>query len=361
MRAAVLHELHRSMTIEDVAVRKPRRDEVLIRTAFTGICHSDLLVAEGVLPQPTPTVLGHESSGFVEAVGEDVRYVKPGDRVITCTSVFCGACDQCLVGHPALCSDPDVKPPPTQVDRLAWRGQRLHQFVHLSGFAEQMLVHQSGVVKVREEMPLDRAALLGCAVTTGVGAVFTTARIEPGSTVAVFGCGGIGLSCINGAALAGAARVIAVDLVPAKLALARRMGATDTVEASGRDVVGEILEATRGGVHYAFECVGAKAAAEQAIAVLRPAGAAVMIGVLPEGTTLQINWQALRRDRKILGSYMGSNRFRLDMPRLVEFYLQGRLHLDALISGHIGLDRINEGFDDLRAGAVVRNLVAFPQ
>src|SRR5437763_14580823 len=215
MKAAVLHAPHQPLTIEDVSLTKPKGREVLLRTAYAGLCHSDLHFIEGLYPHPTPCVLGHESAGVVEAVGDGVTYVKPGDHVITCLSVFCGTCAQCVTGHPNLCENTDVKLLPGVSRRLCWKGgDVMHQFLNLSSFAEQMLVHEHAVVKIDPEIPLDRAALVGCGVVTGVGAVFNAAKVEPGSTVAVIGCGGVGLSAVHGAARAGARRSLAIDSVP---------------------------------------------------------------------------------------------------------------------------------------------------
>jgi Zn-dependent alcohol dehydrogenase len=248
MKAAVLHAPRQPMTIEDVVIEKPRRREVLVRTAAAGLCHSDLHFIEGAYPTPVPVVLGHESAGIVEAVGEDVTYVKPGDHVISCLSVFCGHCEFCLSGHLSICQTPEVKMPPGVARRLSWRGEHLNQFLNLSSFAEQMVVHEHALVKVRDDMPLDLASLIGCSVITGYGAVAHTARIEPGSTVAVFGAGGIGLATINAAQIAGASRIIAVDKDPFKLGLAKDFGATDVVDASEGDTVKRIVALTSGGV-----------------------------------------------------------------------------------------------------------------
>src|SRR6185437_15661525 len=266
MKAAVLHAVNEPLTIEDVSLVKTGAREVLIRTSVAGICHSDLHFADGSYPHPMPCVLGHESAGAVEAVGSDVTYVKPGDHVVTCLSVFCGYCKQRLSGHPSLFQSAEVKLPPGVSRRLSWKGgQLMHQFLNLSSFAEQMLVHEHALVKIREDMPLDRAALIGCGVLTGVGAVFHTAKLEPGSSVAVIGCGGVGLAAINGAAIAGAGRIIAVDTQPTKLDLAKELGATDTVNAKDGDPVKQVRALTGGaGVNYSFECLGAKATAEQA-------------------------------------------------------------------------------------------------
>src|SRR5579883_3227044 len=359
MKAAVLHAVKEPLTIEDVSLAKPGPREVLIRTAVAGICHSDLHFADGLYPHPLPCVLGHESAGIVEAVGEDVTYVKPGDHVVTCLSVFCGYCEPCLTGHPSLCQTAEIKLPPGVSQRLSWKGGLMHQFLNLSSYAEEMLVHEHALVKIRPDMPLDRAALIGCGVLTGVGAVFHTAKVEPGTNVAVIGCGGVGLACVNGAALAGAGRVIAIDTVPAKLELARKLGATDVVNPKDGDPVKQVQAMTSGGVHYSFECLGAKQTAEQAFRMLAPHGAATIIGMIPVGTKIELNGYEFLAERRIQGSLMGSNRFRIDMPRLVEFYMQGKLHLDHLISGHLKLEQINEGFAALRAGGVVRNLVMF--
>jgi S-(hydroxymethyl)glutathione dehydrogenase / alcohol dehydrogenase len=359
MKAAVLHHAQEPLTIEQVEITRPKRREVLIRTAFAGLCHSDLHFIDGLYPYPMPCVLGHESSGVIEAVGEDVTYVKPGDHVVTCLSVFCGTCPQCLTGHPNLCENTEVKLPPGEARRLTWRGAVLNQFMNLSSFAELMCVHENAVVKIRDDMPLDRAALIGCGVMTGVGAVFNAAKVEPGTAVAIIGCGGVGLSAVNGAALAGAGRIIAIDTLPQKLDLAREFGATDTVNASNADPVVLVREMTGGGVHYSFEALGAKATAEQAFAMLRGGGTATIIGMVPYGVKIELHGYDFLRDRKIQGTSMGGNRFRVDMPRLVEFYRQGKLHLDKLISGRIRLDQINEGFANLKSGAPVRQLIDF--
>lgn len=304
-------------------------------------------------------VLGHESAGVVEAVGSDVHYVKPGDHVITCLSVFCGHCEQCLTGHMSLCQEPEVNRGKDEEPRLASNDHPLTQFAQLGSFAEQMLVHEHALVKIREDMPMDRAALIGCGVTTGVGAVIHTAAVEPGSTVAVIGCGGIGLSCINGAAIAGAARIIAIDRVESKLDLARKFGATDVVDASDGDAVAKVIEMTGGGVHYSFEAIGLKVTAEQAFQMLRNGGTATVIGMIPPGHMVSLHGPDFLMEKKIQGSMMGSNRFRVDMPRFVDFYLQGRLHLDDLVSSRISLSDINEGMAALETGEVARSVIMF--
>jgi len=359
MKAAVLHAPNQPLTIEEVELTKPKGREVLLRTAFAGLCHSDLHFIEGLYPHPTPCVLGHESAGTVEAVGDGVTYVKPGDHVITCLSVFCGTCPQCITGHPNLCENTEVKMPAGAARRMSWKGGHMNQAFNLSSFAEQMLVHENAMVKIDPDVPLDRAALVGCGVMTGVGAVFNAAKVEPGATVAVIGCGGVGLSAVNGAALAGAERIIAIDTIASKLELARELGATDTLNASNADPVEQVREMTGGGVQYSFEALGTKTTAEQAFAMLRPGGTATIIGMVPFGVKIELHGYDFLRDRKLQGTSMGGNRFRVDMPRLLSLWRQGRLKLDHLISGRLKLGEINDGFAALKSGAPVRQLIDF--
>ena len=359
MKAAVLREVGKPLEIEDVDISKPGSREVLIRTAAAGVCHSDLHFIDGLYPTRMPIVLGHESAGVVEQVGSDVTYVKPGDHVITCLSVFCGHCDQCLTGHLSLCQEPEMSRGKEEEPRISHNDQPLTPFAQLGSFAEMMLVHEHALVKVREDMPMDRAALIGCGVTTGIGAVIHTASVEPGSTVAVIGCGGIGLSAINGAALAGASRIIAVDMVASKLELARKFGATDLVDASDGEAIENVRELTGGGVHYSFEAIGLKATAEQAFRMLRPGGTATVIGMIPPGQMVELHGVDFLAEKKIQGSMMGSNRFRVDMPRFVDFYLQGKLHLDDMISNRIALSDINEGMAALETGEIARSVIMF--
>ena len=359
MKAAVFREVNVPMEIEEITSSKPGPREVLIRTKAAGICHSDLHFWNGSYPGVVPMVLGHESAGIVEQVGSDVHYVKPGDHVITCLSVFCGHCEKCLTGHLSLCREPETNRGAEDEPRLSQAQQPLTQFAELGSFAEMMLVHEHALVKMREDMPMDRAALIGCGVTTGVGAVIHTAAVEPGATVAVIGCGGVGLSTINGAALAGASRIIAVDRVASKLELARKFGATDVVDASDGDAVAKVIEMTSGGVHYSFEAIGLKVTAEQAFQMLRVGGTATVVGMIPPGQMVSVHGVDFLFEKKIQGSMMGSNRFRVDMPRFVDFYLQGKLHLDELVSNRIGLEDINEGMAALNTGEIARSVIMF--
>ena len=249
MKAAVLREINKPLEIEDIQHGDPGPREVLVRTVAAGVCHSDLHFQNGSYPYQLPAVLGHESAGVVEAVGSAVTYVKPGDHVITCLSAFCGHCEYCLTGHMSLCQEPELQRAGNEPQRLTQGDETIAQFLNLSSFAEYMLVHEHAIAKIREDMPLDRAALIGCGVTTGVGAVIHTAKVEPGSSVAVIGCGGVGLSAINGAAIAGAAQIIAIDMVESKLELARKFGATHTINGREVDVKEAVREMTGGGVH----------------------------------------------------------------------------------------------------------------
>jgi S-(hydroxymethyl)glutathione dehydrogenase/alcohol dehydrogenase len=357
MRAAVLRQINTPLTIEDVTLDKPEPHEVVIDTAAAGVCHSDLHFIEGLYATDLPVVPGHESAGVVASVGSQVDYVQPGDHVVTCMSAFCGECELCTAGRPALCETSST----TRAggDRLTYDAAPIGQLYNLGSYAEQMLVHERAVVKVRKDMPLDLAALLGCAVVTGYGAVVNTAQVEPGSSVVVIGCGGIGLSAINGAAIAGAGQIIAVDVVANKLEMARAFGASEVVDAAVTDPVEAVRELTSGGAQYTFEAVGVKTTTEQAFAMLRAGGDATVIGMVPEGQKVEIDASELLYEKTLRGSNMGSNRFRVDIPRLVDFYLDGRLHLDELVSKRVRLEDINEAFADMKTGSVARSVIIF--
>ncbi len=361
MKAAVLNSIPGRLEIEDVQLDDPGPMEVLITTKAAGLCHSDLHFMEGTYPHPCPTVLGHESAGVVEAVGPGVTHVEPGDHVITCLSAFCGTCGMCTNGNLSLCERKrtDLVRQPGQGSRIRREGEDVNQFLHLSSFAEQMLVHEHALVKIRKDMPLDKAALIGCGVTTGLGAVFRTAGVEPGSSVAVIGCGGIGLSAIQGARIAGANKIIAIDMNPGKLELAQQMGATHVVDASAADAVAEVKQLTEGGVNYSFEAVGLPVTARQAFEMLRPRGQATVIGLIPVGAEVTITGVDLLDEKILTGSNMGSNQFRVDMPRFIDMYLDGRLLLDEMVSQHIELEDINEGFEAMKAGTVARSVIMF--
>ena len=358
MKAAVFHGPHKELTIENVDIAKPIGREVLVHTVASGVCHSDLHFIEGLYPFASPAILGHEAAGIVEAVGPHVSEFKPGDHVICCLSVFCGHCEWCLTGRTHLCQSRPMRAT-NEPPKLTWKGQAVNQFANLSSYAEQMLVHDSGLVKVRDDMPLDRGALIGCGVTTGVGAVLNTAKVEPGTTVAVYGTGGVGLAAIQGAAIAGARMIIAVDVFDHKLETAKQLGATHGVNAASGDPVKAIRELTGPGVDYAFECIGLKKAAEQAFDCLRPGGTATIVGMIPVGQKVELDGPAFLREKKVQGCSMGSNRFKVDMPRYVELYRQGRLKLDEMITRRGRLEDVNEAFRAMKAGEVARTVLMF--
>jgi S-(hydroxymethyl)glutathione dehydrogenase/alcohol dehydrogenase len=360
MRAALLKTIPGQLEIDEVVIGEPGPGEVLVRTAAAGLCHSDLHFMTGAYPYPTPTVLGHESAGVVEAVGPGVTYVEAGDHVISCLSVFCGKCEFCLSGRPNLCAKQGLTRDLEGAQRLSMAdGSPCYQFLHLSSFGDHMLVHENALVKIRKDMPLDRAALIGCSVTTGLGAVFRTAAVPATSTVAVIGCGGVGLNVVQGAAIAGASRVIAVDMNETKLELAKQFGATDVVNAAQTDAVGAVQALTGGGVEYAFEAIGLKQTAEQAWAMLAPGGTATVVGMIPIGQSVELPGYDFLAEKKIQGSNMGSNRFRFDMPRYVDLYMDGKLKLDELVSARITLDDINEGFEEMKKGEIARSVIIF--
>ena len=359
MKAAVLREVGKPLQIEDVQINKPGPHEVLIRTAAAGLCHSDLHFIQGSYPTALPAVLGHESAGVVEQVGSEVRTVKVGDHVITCLSAYCGHCESCLTGRLSLCVSPETKRGAEDEPRLSNGAGPVAQFLNLSSFAEQMLIHEHACVAIRKDMPLDRAALIGCSVMTGVGAAVHTSNVRPGETVAVIGCGGVGLAAINGAAIAGAGRIIAIDMLASKDNLAREFGATDFIDASKTDAVAEVLQMTKGGVHHSFEAIGLGKTAEQAFNMLRRGGTANVIGMIPLGQTVNLMGAAFLGEKRIQGSMMGSNRFPVDMPRLVDFYMSGKLKLDEMISQRIRLDQVNEGFEEMKKGEMARSVIVF--
>lgn len=360
MKAAVLFEAKRPLEIVDVAVDKPGPREVLIRTAACGVCRSDLHFVDGSFPHPVPTVPGHEAAGVVEAVGEGVSSVKPGDHVITFFTVFCGSCEMCITGRPSLCVDPSTRRPKGAPPRLTLGdGQPLAPFLNLSAFAEMMLVHENACVAIPKEMPLDRAALLGCAVITGAGSVFNDSKVKPGESVAVIGAGGIGLSAINAAKIAGAGQIIAIDPVPEKRALAEKMGATHTFDANDEGLVKAVLALSDGGVHYAIEAVGRSNTAELAWNILRRGGTATILGMIAPGNEVKIAGPTFLTGKKLQGSLLGSTQFPIDMPRLVRMYLDGRLDLDTMVAERIELGDINAALDKLRAGDAARSVIVF--
>jgi S-(hydroxymethyl)glutathione dehydrogenase/alcohol dehydrogenase len=360
MKAAVMRAVGEPLRIEELLIDAPGPHEVLVRTAATGVCHSDLHVLEGALPNPVPIVLGHEPAGIVAAIGAAVRHVAVGDHVIACLSVFCGTCEYCIAGRPNLCDGASTVRRPDEPPRLANGGEPVAQFANLGAFAERMLVHENALVPIRRDVPLDRAALIGCGVTTGLGAVFNRARVRAGETAVVIGCGGIGLSVVQGCRIAGAARIVAVDTAAWKLELASRLGATDVVDAAQGNPVPRVVEMTAGGVDYAFEAIGTPATVRQAVRMTRKGGTIVMLGVVPVGTNVELpGADIVLREKTILGCMMGSNRFRIDIPRYLELYRSGQLRLDEMISARLPLAAVNDAFAAMRQGTAARSVIVF--
>ncbi len=359
MKAAILFEAKTPLSIGDVTVAKPAAHEVLIRTAAVGVCRSDLHFVDGAYPHAMPTIPGHEAAGVVEAVGDEVSTVKVGDHVVTCLSAFCGHCEFCVTGRMSLCISSAVRRPRGAPPRLMLGDKPVVQMLNLSAYAEQMLIHEHACVAIDREMPLDRACLLGCAVTTGAGAIFNAAAVVPGETVCVVGCGGVGLAAVNAARIAGAGRVIAVDPVPEKRALATKLGATHVVDAASDTAADEVVEISRGGVHHAIEAVGRAQSAATAVKVLRRGGTATVLGMMPLGEKVGLSALDLLADKKLQGALMGRNHFPVDIPRLVDFYQRGLLDLDTIIADRMPLERINDAFAELRQGDTTRSVIVF--
>ncbi|MFQ5933010.1 MAG: Zn-dependent alcohol dehydrogenase [Dehalococcoidia bacterium] len=361
MKAAVLYEYNTPLVVEEIEMDPPKRAEVLVKMGAAGICRSDYHFMKGEAHAPLPIVLGHEGSGTVEEVGEGVTMAKPGDRVVLSFVSNCGHCFFCTTGRPNLC-ETRAASWTSQFDgtsRLRKGDQSIAQFDQMSCFAEATVVPEVACIPIPGSVPLEIAALIGCCVTTGVGAVLLNAQVEPGSTVAVVGCGGVGLNVIMGAQLVNAGRIIAVDVNESKLEFAMKFGATDSVNPSHQDTVARVRELTGGrGVDYAFEVFGAGETITMAYGMTRKGGTVVVIGIAPVGDTAPIDAVSIVRDEKVLkGCYYGSSRMRVDIPKMVELYQSGRLNLDDLVTRRYSLDQINEAYEDLDKGEVGRGVI----
>jgi S-(hydroxymethyl)glutathione dehydrogenase / alcohol dehydrogenase len=363
-RAAVLHEVGKRLDVTQVDVQDPGPSEVLVRMAVGGVCHSDLHVMTGHLIGALPAILGHEGSGVVHAVGAGVTALKPGDQVIPLWRLSCGYCEHCAAGRPALCDEgTQIRMTGRLLDgtsRFKLNGQEIKHFAGVSTFSEYSVIPERALLKIPNNFPLEKAALLGCGVITGVGAAFN-APVTPGSSVAVFGTGGVGLNVIQGAAIAGAEKIIAVDLLDNKLAFARSFGATHTVNASSADPVKAIRELTGGkGVELAFEVVGLTKTMRQAYDSLRKRGKAIIVGVSPTTNEMSIPTLSLVYEERILtGSLYGSARPKTDIPMLMSLYAAGKLKLDELLTRTYPFEQINEAYDALERGEVARSVVLF--
>jgi S-(hydroxymethyl)glutathione dehydrogenase/alcohol dehydrogenase len=363
-RAAVLHEVGKPVAIEEVEVGALGDGDVLVRMGATGLCHTDLEVTQGSLPRPLPIVLGHEGAGVVESVGRSVTSVRAGDHVVLSWNPSCGHCFYCDDGQPILCEPFNRHHPRGHLtdgtSRLTLGGKPLNHFLMVSSHAQYCVVPQAGAVKVPKEIPFDRACLIGCAVMTGFGAATHVAPVTFGSTVAIVGCGGVGLSVVQAAALRGAERVVAVDLDDRKLDSARAFGATDTVNPKRDDALARIREMTGGrGADFAFEAAGNPTAMRFVMEAARPGGQVVLLGKVPVNDDVALRWGSLMGEKRIVRSSYGGARPHRDFPALARSYLEGKLKLDELISKRIALDEINAGYAALAKGEVLRAVVTF--
>jgi S-(hydroxymethyl)glutathione dehydrogenase/alcohol dehydrogenase len=363
IKAAVLYDYNTPLVIEQVQLDDPGPNEVLVKIAASGICRSDYHVMKGEVRSPLPTVLGHEAAGRVEEVGANVTRVKPGDPIIVSFAPYCGHCAYCTSGQPNLCQTMRREKPGYLLGghtRLSRDGQPIHHFARTASFAEYAVIHETGAIPVGPDVPLEVGALIGCAVTTGVGAVLNTAQVPPGSTVAVIGCGGVGLNVIQGARLVNASRIIAVDVNLDKLEFARRFGATDLIDAREEDAARAIRHLTDGGVDYAFEVLGSKETVRTAFDAIHQGGTAVAVGIAAAGEEASVDINTLVLSEKTLkGSYYGSARTSLDMPKYLNFVQTGRLDLDAQVTRRYQLEEINEAYEALNRGEVGRGLIVF--
>ena len=361
MKAAVLYNAHEPFVVEEVELADPGPGEALIRLAGSGVCHSDEHVVDGSMPFPLPAVLGHEGAGVVEKIGPGVTYAVPSDHVILSFVPTCGKCHHCVTGRPNLCAGVRTTPG-TMADgtrRMRRNGQEINHFTMLSTFAEYAVVPEASLVRVREDAPLDKVCLIGCGVMTGVGAAINTAKVRPGSTCVVIGCGGVGLNVIQGCVLAGAGRIIAVDKLANKLEYARQFGATHFINASKEDVTSAVREISRFGADYAFEVIGRPETIELAYECTGRGGMTVVVGLSPAGSRISISAPSFMAEKAIVGCAYGSTRQRVDMPMLTDLYMAGRLKLDELITRTYPLEGINEAFEALRQGQVARGVIVF--
>jgi S-(hydroxymethyl)glutathione dehydrogenase/alcohol dehydrogenase len=362
-KAVICRELNKPVVVEEVTVDSPKRGEVMVKLAACGVCHSDLSATNGTIALPPPLVLGHEGAGEVVEAGEGAS-LAVGDHVVASFIYMCGKCRFCAAGRPVLCVEQGkaLTTPPEGTPRVHDRsGKPLGIFSGCGVMAEYATLSVDNLVKIDPKIPLDRAALVGCAVTTGVGAVFNTARVEPGASVAVFGCGGVGLNVVQGAAIAGAERIIAIDTVQAKLDMARIFGATETILAKpGEDTAKALKKMTGGGPDYAFECVGVGALAETAYRAIRRGGKAVIVGVARPTDAASFKPMTMVFEEKSLqGSYFGSSVPRIDFPKMLQLYMAGRLKLDELITRRYGIDEAPQAFADLESGRNARGVIVF--
>ncbi|BCL83250.1 alcohol dehydrogenase [Ktedonobacteria bacterium brp13] len=365
MKAAILEAPATELIVTSIDCQEPQAGEVLVKLAASGVCHSDLHVIHGTQATPLPVVLGHEGAGIVEAVGPNVTQPKVGDHVVLSWVPYCGQCSYCLSGRPNLCSVVYAAlANGTLLDgtsRLSRGGAPVYHYSFISSFAEYAVVPASGCIVIQPDIPLDIASLVGCAVMTGVGAALNTAHVRPGSSVAVIGAGGVGLNIMQGAQLAGAASIIAIDINPAKLEQSVIFGATQCINSAQTDAVTAVRELTGGlGVDYSFEAVGRPQTMRQCWEMARPGGTVVMVGIAPDGSELVLPaTRIVREERHLLGSFYGSARPHIDMPMILELYMAGKLKLDELATHRFSLAHINEAVHLLEVGEAIRPIILY--
>ncbi len=364
MKAAILYEPNTPLKVERVSLDEPQVNEVLVKLVASGVCHSDLSFMKGEMPAPVPVVPGHEGAGIVEKVGPGVTTLQPGDHVIMMVSFSCGKCRFCNEGKPTQCVEnlptmAGAALPVSGTTRLSKGDQALHHLFGLACFAEYTVVHERSCVKVREDAPLDKICLLGCGITTGMGAAINTAGVRPGESIVIWGTGGVGLSAVIGAKLAGAGKIIAVARNPKKLALAKKLGADYTVNASEDDPVAKVMELTGGGADYAIESAGKLEVIQQAYASIHAGGKCVVAGMAPLGSAVSIQSYELLLGKTITGTVQGDIKAQLDIPRYVDMFMDGKIPFDKMISKIYTLEQVNEAFEALEKGEVIRSVIKF--
>lgn len=363
MKAAVLYEPNTPLKIEDVELEEPQANEILVKLVATGVCHSDLHFMKGEVPQPMPFVPGHEGAGVVEKVGPGVTTVQPGDHVILMVAFSCGKCRYCVAGRPTMC----IENLPIQMTgtlpgghtRLRKNGQPLQHLFGLACYAEKVVVHERSAVKVRKDAPLNIVCVLGCGASTGIGAAINSTGIKAGESIIIFGCGGVGLSAVMGARLAGAGTIIAVDVLDSKLEKAKELGATHTINAKHEDPSARVTEILGGGADYALEFIGNVEVTMKAFACIRPGGKLIVAGMSPITSLLTIAPFEFLLGKTITGTVQGDVVAPIDIPRYVDLYMSGRLPLDKLISRTYRLDQINEAFEAMEKGTAIRSVIEF--
>jgi len=361
-KAAVLYEANTPLVIEDVEVLEPGPREVRARWVANGVCHSDLHVITGDYPHPLPVILGHEAAGVIEKIGPGVESVKVGDHVCSSYIPSCGKCWYCNTGQPTMCALRD-KPRWFMLDgtpRFRREGQDIHHFLQVSGYATHSVLPEESVIPIRKDAPLDLACLVSCGVLAGAGPVFNRAKVPPGASVAVFGCGGVGLNTIQAARMVGAGRIIAVDINPQKLKWAEEFGATHVVDASKEDPVGRVQAiGGMGGVDFAFEVVGTQKTVEQALASTHRGGMCVVVGVCPSGTRIAVDPTMLLQQRVLTGSSFGGGHQRIDVPLLIDLFMDGKYQLKEMVTRRLPLSELNHAFDLMKQGEVKRSVIVY--